>query len=100
MCEEENKKRIAVKSARVYRPTNPSRSHRPMQPVVRQPQQQQQQLPYNNSGGTANRYRQLYQVRRFNGDVISQCGIDNIRHELSPAMRTVLERSNRSASQA
>ncbi|CAD5121685.1 DgyrCDS10172 [Dimorphilus gyrociliatus] len=92
-------KRITVKSARVYRPTNPARSHRPMQPVARQQQQQQQQPPYNNSGGSANRYRQLYQVRRFNGDVISQCGIENIRHELSPAMRTVLERS-RSVSQA
>ncbi|XP_036362467.1 transmembrane protein 198 isoform X4 [Octopus sinensis] len=35
------------------------------------------------------RYRHLYQVRRFNGDVISQNYIQSIQHKLSPAMRSL-----------
>ncbi|XP_074658598.1 transmembrane protein 198-like [Tubulanus polymorphus] len=34
-----------------------------------------------------NRYRHLYQVRRFNGDVISQSYIQSIQHKLSPSMK-------------
>lgn len=47
------------------------------------------------------RYRHLYQVRRFNGDVISQNYIQNVQHKLSPAMQslTALNTSDPSATE-
>ncbi|KAK7481276.1 hypothetical protein BaRGS_00027536 [Batillaria attramentaria] len=35
------------------------------------------------------RYRHLYQVRRFNGDVISQSYIQSVQHKLSPATQSL-----------
>lgn len=45
------------------------------------------------------RYRHLYQVRRVNGDVISQNYIQNVQHKLSPARQSLTGLHSQSPSQ-